>query len=127
LGVMPDFHPTLVEKACQRLCRFQPDLKETFEDSLYSVARDTTGHLGSNGEVLRRTKATVGNDSDDPFNETWGLAPGNIRRTDDEIITAVRKTLRESPGTIDMVFEMLPVYSNSRRSKRLKRLVEWMH
>lgn len=126
LGVMPDFHAKLVENACSRLSAFLPDLKQTFEDSLYSIARDTSGQLGQNTEFLRRVKLVVGQDSDDMFNETWGLAPSNIRRTDDEILAAVRKNLRENPESIDITFDMLPVYAKSRGSKRLMRLVEWL-
>ena len=123
---MPDFHPRLVENACTRLSGFLPDLKQTFEDSLYSIARDTSGQLGQNSDFLRRAKGIVGDDPDDMFNEAWGLAPGNIRRTDDEILAAVSKKLRDSPSSIDLVFEMLPAYAKSRGSKRLTRLVEWL-
>ncbi|SPO05205.1 uncharacterized protein DNG_07892 [Cephalotrichum gorgonifer] len=126
LGVMPDFQSKLVENACARLSKFLPDLKATFEDSLYSVARDTSGQLGQNSEFLRRVKGVVGEDTDDMFNETWGLAPGNIRRTDDEVIAAVRKKLRDGPESIDLVFEILPVYAKSRGSKRLTGLTEWL-
>lgn len=126
LGVMPDFHSKLVENACSRLSAFLPDLKQTFEDSLYSIVRDTSGQLGQNSEFLRRVKLVVGQDVDDMFNETWGLAPSNIRRTDDEILAAVSKKLRESPQSIDITFDMLPVYAKSRGSKRLTRLVEWL-
>lgn len=126
LGVMPDFHAKLVENACARLSAFLPELKQTFEDSLYSIARDTSGQLGQNTEFLRLVKLVVGQDSDDMFNETWGLAPSNIRRTDDEILAAVARKLRESPESIDITFDMLPVYAKSRGSKRLTRLVEWL-
>lgn len=126
LGVMPDFHPRLVENACTRLVAFLPELRQTFEDSLYSVARDTSGQLGQNSDFLRRVKGVVGQDADDMFNETWGLAPSNIRRTDDEILAAVSKRLRDSPESIDIIFDMLPVYAKSRGSKRLTRLIDWL-
>ncbi|CAI4219583.1 unnamed protein product [Parascedosporium putredinis] len=126
LGILPDFHPKLVYNSRAKLSAFLPDFKATFEDSMYSIARDTSGHLGLNAEFLRRAKAVVGEDSDDMFNETWGLAPSNIRRTDDEVITAVRKKLRDSPEAVDIIFEMLPVYARSRGSKRLLRLIDWV-
>lgn len=126
LGIMPDFSRILVENVCSRLSTFLPELKATFEDSLYSIARDTSGPLGSSSEFLRRAKLIVGQDADDMFNETWGLQPGGIRRTDDEIIAAVRRKLHDSPDSVDIVFDMLPVYAKSRGSMRLRRLVDWL-
>ncbi|KAL1892809.1 ubiquitin-specific protease ubp2 [Ceratocystis pirilliformis] len=119
LGAMPNFSTRLLEDTYNRQCLFDPENKDCYTDALFSIARDSTNGHGS--EFDRKVKAMVRVEMDYLL-ATWDVPD---IATDDEIISAFKKALRDNPSQVETCFELLQTFVNQgRRSSRLQKILE---
>ncbi|KAL5594327.1 hypothetical protein BROUX41_001269 [Berkeleyomyces rouxiae] len=119
LGALPNFSTRLLEDTYNRHCKFDPANKDCYTDALFSIARDSAN--GHGAEFDRKVKAMV-NVEMDYLIATWDVPD---IATDDDIITAFKKALRDNPSQVETSFELLKTFVNQgRRSARLQKILE---
>jgi len=100
LGSVPNMTGDALYACFNRRLRIQGQHQDAFRDSLHSIARDMTGHLGRQADFLRKVASELPKDEGNDYAPAWGLTPiHNLeeqkRRTEDEVFNGLLSELRK--------------------------------
>jgi ubiquitin carboxyl-terminal hydrolase 25 len=143
LGAVPNMTGDALYACCNRRLRMQEEHQDAFWDSLHSIARDMSGHLGQKAEFLQRVTRELAKDEGNDYALAFGLNPivkleEQKRRTEDEIYNGLMSQLKqenrrtpEGQRQVNSKLELLRAYVQLRtppgrgRSRLKFRVIGW--